>query len=70
VARSNTDLYDFLSQELAGARGIEVILDRRQGERRESVRVSVEERRHAARRRAQLDEDLRNWGLAVSPLRV
>jgi len=70
VARSNTDLYDFLSQELSGARGIEVILDRRQGERRESVRVSVEERRHAARRRAQLDEDLRNWGLAVSPIRV
>src|SRR5438067_2038868 len=70
VARPNTDLYDFLSHELSGARRLKVILDRRQGERRDVARVSSEARRQAERRRAQLDEDLRNWGLAVTPIRA
>ena len=34
VARSHPDLYDFLSQELSGARNIRVLLDRRWGEQR------------------------------------
>ncbi|HKB27119.1 MAG TPA: adenylate/guanylate cyclase domain-containing protein [Methylomirabilota bacterium] len=69
VARANTDLYDFLAQELSDARTIQVILDRRQGERRQPPGTSAEDRRQAERRRAQLDEDLRDWGLAVAPRR-
>ncbi len=67
VARSNTDLYDFLSEELSGAQRIKVILDRRHGERRQPAGLSAEERRQVERRRAEIDEDLRNWGLAVAP---
>ena len=37
VARSNPELYDFLTQELSGARRIRVLLDRRQGDREEPV---------------------------------
>ncbi len=67
VARSNAELYDFLTQELSGAQRIKVILDRRQGERRQPAGATAEERRSAERRRAQIEEDLRNWGLAVAP---
>ncbi len=67
MARSNTELYDFLTQELSGAQRIKVILDRRQGERRQPAGATAEERRSAERRRAQIEEDLRNWGLAVAP---
>jgi hypothetical protein len=70
VARSNTDLFDFLAQELSGARRISVILDRRQGERSAPTGPSAEERSQAERRRAQIDEDLRHWGLAVAPRRA
>ncbi len=70
VARSNTDLYDFLSQELSSARRIQVILDRRQAERRRQPGALAEEQRRAERRHAQLDEDLRNWGLAVAARRA
>jgi hypothetical protein len=69
VARANTDLYDFLAQELSGARRIQVILDRRQAERRQPAGAAAEERRRAERRHAQIDEDLRNWGLAVATRR-
>jgi len=53
VARSQPDLYDFLSQELSSAEKIKVVLDRRRAERR----------------REQLHQDLRDWGFAVAPRR-
>ena len=37
VARSNPELYDFLAQELSGARRIRVVLDRRQDGRASAV---------------------------------
>ena len=67
VARSNTELYDLLSEELSGAQKIKVILDRRQNGRRQSRISSSDERRQADRRRALIDADLQNWGLAVAP---
>jgi hypothetical protein len=69
VARSQPDLYDFLSQELGGAEKIRVLLDRRHGEQRPRLDELTEERRRAERRREQLDQDLRDWGFAVAPRR-
>jgi len=67
VARSHPDLYDFLTQELAGAEKIKVILDRRLRDRRQEIEDEVtEDRRLAERRRDQIEQDLRDWGLAVA----
>jgi class 3 adenylate cyclase/tetratricopeptide (TPR) repeat protein len=66
VAPSNTDLFEFLSQDLAGAAGMFVTLDRRQGERRHRASATEEKGQEAERRQAQIEEDLRNWGLAVT----
>ena len=67
VARSNTELYDLLTEELSGAQKIKVILDRRQDGRRHPPSLTAAERRLAERRRSAIDEDLQNWGLAVAP---
>ena len=67
VARSNTELYDLLTEELSGAQKIKVILDRRQDGRRHPPSLTAAERRIAERRRSAIDEDLQNWGLAVAP---
>jgi predicted ATPase/class 3 adenylate cyclase len=60
VARSNPGLYDFLTQEFTGPKGMKVVLDRRQGRRREEVPGSDE------RRLQRVDADLRNWDLALT----
>jgi len=70
VARSQSDLYDFLSQELVGAEKIRVLFDRRRGEQRQRFEELTEERRRAERRREQLDQDLRDWGFGVAPRRL
>ena len=67
VARSNTELYDHLAEELSGAKKAKVILDRRQDGRRQHSTFSTGERRQTERRRSAIDEDLQNWGLAVAP---
>jgi hypothetical protein len=70
VAPSNTDLYEFLTQDLAGASKMFVTLDRRQGRPRPGGDGETGEKRlDAERRQAQIEEDLRNWGLAVTPRR-
>src|SRR5262249_5318258 len=67
VARSNADLYEFLADDFAGARDIDVILDRRQAERRRQASIATtSDRRHHQRRQATLDDDLRDWQLAVT----
>jgi class 3 adenylate cyclase/tetratricopeptide (TPR) repeat protein len=63
VARSNTELYDLLTEELSSAQKVKVVLDRREHGRRQRPGLSTTERRHSA-----IDEDLQNWGLAVAPL--
>jgi hypothetical protein len=67
VARSNSELYQLLTEELSGAQKIKVILDRRRDERRRLRGLSAAERRQDERRRSAIDEDLQNWGLAVAP---
>ena len=70
VARSNAELYEFLAENLAGAPDIEVILDRRRAERRRSGPTNPEDRRRKERRQTPLvDEDLRNWQVAVAAKR-
>ncbi len=67
VARSNTELYDLLAEDLSGAQKIKMVLDRRQDGRRQRPGLPTAERRQAERRRSAIDEDLQNWGLAVAP---
>ena len=59
VARSNPQLYEFLTQEFTGERGIKVVLDRRE-------RVEREMNRNQERRLHAVDEDLRAWELALT----
>jgi class 3 adenylate cyclase/tetratricopeptide (TPR) repeat protein len=60
VARSNVNLFDYLTEKFAGDPDVRVILDRRQGEpTREGPAGAAERRRHA------VDQALRTRGLAV-----
>lgn len=66
VARHNVPLYEYLKQEFAGE-PVTVILDRRQGERRQRDEgPNAEERRRSDRRRhSETDEALRTRGFVV-----
>src|SRR5262249_37907413 len=66
VAQSNTELFEFLSQDLGGARDIEIILDRRQADRRSTRRGTGSDGRREQRRRSRLDDELRSWQLAMA----
>lgn len=60
VARNQPDLWHDLTRDFGGSEGIQVIRDRRQGERRQRVQAYKPERRWAARRcRLGIDQDLR-----------
>jgi tetratricopeptide (TPR) repeat protein len=60
VARSNVDLFDYLTEKFAGDPEVRVILDRRQGEpKRDGPTGTAERRRHA------VDQAVRTRGLAV-----
>jgi hypothetical protein len=51
VARKETSLHQYLTMRFAGVRGVQVILDRRHGERRREQRpLDVERRSHRERR--------------------
>lgn len=60
VARDQSDLWHYLRQHFAREEEVQVILDRRRGERRQRNRVTETERRQADRRRQpSVDNDLR-----------
>jgi hypothetical protein len=60
VARSNVDLFDYLTEKFSGDPEVRVILDRRHGAAtREGPTVAHERRRHA------VDQALRTRGLAI-----
>ena len=66
VARDRPDLYRYLSQTFSDAENVQVIWDRRAGERR-GARVTShnpERRRGERRRRAAVEQELRNVGYA------
>jgi len=63
VAKERSDLYRYLSQTFSDAENVEVIIDRRLGERRDvAVPVQVERRRRERRNHSTVDEDLRSVG--------
>ncbi len=69
VARDRADLYRYLSQTFAEAENVEVIWDRREGQRRRSSNGPVRERRRGDRRaRVKVDDDLRTVGYAFLAL--
>jgi ribosomal protein S18 acetylase RimI-like enzyme len=67
VARDRPWLYERLRHEFAHAADIEVVLDRRVGERRRSAGPITAERRQADRRQRKVDGLLRQHGCALVP---
>jgi hypothetical protein len=66
VARDRPDLYRYLSQTFADAENVQVIWDRRAGERRvaNTEPRRPERRRGERRRRASVEQELRTIGYA------
>lgn len=63
VGRDRPDLYRYLSQTFADAENVQVILDRRERDRRVSPGQRIPERRHGERRaRPSVDADLQAAG--------
>ncbi len=60
VAREEPDLWLYLTRSYGGIQGLEVLLDRRQGERRHQVQPYTPERRQAERRRLPAPEKNRH----------
>ena len=50
VKRGEEGLYEYVARSMAGVEGVYVMLDRRQGERRQGARPMLEERRQGERR--------------------
>jgi hypothetical protein len=68
VARDQPDLWKYLLQEFAGDEDVHVLLDRRQGERRQRVQGYESERRGVKRRRRlSTDTDLRSHPFILMP---
>ncbi len=67
VAREQTDLFSYLAREFSAEPDVEVIVDRRQGERRaRQAREAAEENRRQRERRlkAEIEGDLSTLGYA------
>jgi hypothetical protein len=66
VSRSSPALYAYLRSEFEGlSTEIDVVLDRREGERRRGPSPETPERRRADRRAYLIDNDLRGLGWAL-----
>jgi len=59
VARDQPDLWHSLRRDFSGAEEVQVILDRRRGERRQRIAVREPKRRREDRCRTSIDTDLR-----------
>ena len=64
VARADARTYTYLKRTMATA-GVAVIMDRRTGERRQTRRATVPDRRHGDRRRQDVTPELRSYGWAL-----
>lgn len=66
VAWNRPDLWDYWKRWFSGVENVEVILDRRRGERRQAARAFEPERRRAERRsRPDIEDELRTGGFAI-----
>lgn len=69
VSRRHSELYDYLGERFSEDRNVEVILDRRVGERRaRTMLIQVERRRSDRRERPEIDEELHSRPYAVVTL--
>lgn len=68
VARTQSELFERLQRDLASVPGVEVIRDRRHGERRTRPRPAAPERRLGDRRSRDVGLDLERYGRAVVDL--
>jgi hypothetical protein len=69
VATEDQALYEYLTREFAGRPDVEVIIDRRRGERRrERLARTPERRRQDRRSRSRIDDDLGMLGFTVIPV--
>jgi len=68
VARQHPDLWAHLAREFSGEPGVEVVMDRRQQERRLNWMLRDEERRQAERRtRNSIDAELSSMNFVLVP---
>jgi hypothetical protein len=66
VSRDRPDVYEYFKTRLfLGRPNVEVVLDRRQGERRRNADAPSIERRQGDRRQTAVDEDLARLGVAI-----
>lgn len=66
VAWNRPDLWDYWKRWFTGVENVEVILDRRRGERRRAHQTFEPERRRADRRgQAGIEDELRSLGFAI-----
>jgi hypothetical protein len=66
VARTDTDRYDYLKRTFRDEEKVDVVLDRRRGERRwHDQAPGTDERRRGDRRRTDTGESLRSLGWAL-----
>ena len=65
VARGETSLYQYVFQRFRWGPEVEVLFDRRQGERRRLEETPAIERRHTQRRRSGRDDLLKTQGWLV-----
>jgi len=66
VVRGQLSLYDYLTRNFAGDEKVQVLLDRRRGERRQTVQPRKPERRRAERRRRRgSKQDLRSQSVVI-----
>lgn len=65
VSREQPDLWDYWKQWFAGIPTVEVIIDRRQGERRQRVEMSGAGQRRSDRRTQPIDAELRSTGFEI-----
>ena len=65
VSRRQPALYERVRREFNDAPGVEVLLDRRRGDRRRQSQIVTAERRHAEQRARDIDGDLETLGGAI-----
>ena len=66
VAWNRPDLWDYWKRWFSGVENVEVILDRRRGERRQPAQAHEPERRQVERRSPSgIDDELRSIGFAI-----
>ena len=69
VARDRMSLYERLREEFQGEETVDVVLDRRMGDRRRQSQPVTADQRHHDRRHTELDSHLKRIGWATVRVR-